>query len=52
LQAFLDAAARERIEAALAAAGGKRVEAARQLGIDRTTLYRLMRRHGITDPPR
>jgi DNA-binding NtrC family response regulator len=52
LQAFLDAAARERIEAALAAAGGKRVEAARQLGIDRTTLYRLMRRHGISDPSR
>jgi len=52
LQAFLDAAARERIEAALASAGGKRVEAARQLGIDRTTLYRLMRRHGIADPSR
>jgi DNA-binding NtrC family response regulator len=52
LQAFLDAAARERIETALAAAGGKRVEAARQLGIDRTTLYRLMRRHGISDSRR
>jgi DNA-binding NtrC family response regulator len=50
LQAFLDAAARERIEAALSASGGKRVEAARQLGIDRTTLYRLMRRHGIAGP--
>jgi DNA-binding NtrC family response regulator len=50
LQAFLDAAARERIETALAASGGKRVEAARQLGIDRTTLYRLMRRHGLSGP--
>ena len=47
LQGFLDQAARERIQAALREAGGKRVEAARALGIDRTTLYRLMRKHGI-----
>jgi DNA-binding NtrC family response regulator len=49
LQAFLDRAAREHIERALAAAGGKRIDAARALGIDRTTLYRLMRRHGLSD---
>jgi DNA-binding NtrC family response regulator len=49
LQEFLDAAAAERIRRVLAEAGGKRVEAARRLGIDRATLYRLMRRYGITD---
>jgi DNA-binding NtrC family response regulator len=49
LQAFLDRATREHIERALAAAGGKRIDAARALGIDRTTLYRLMRRHGLSD---
>jgi DNA-binding NtrC family response regulator len=47
LQAFLDRATREHIERALAAAGGKRTAAASSLGIDRTTLYRLMRKHGI-----
>jgi DNA-binding NtrC family response regulator len=51
LQAFLDRATREHIERALAAAGGKRIDAARALGIDRTTLYRLMRRHGLSDSP-
>jgi DNA-binding NtrC family response regulator len=49
LQAFLDRATREHLERALAAAGGKRIEAARALGIDRTTLYRLMRRHDLSD---
>jgi DNA-binding NtrC family response regulator len=49
LQGFLDQAARERVQAALRDAGGKRIEAARALGIDRTTLYRLMRKHGIQD---
>ena len=49
LQAFLDRAAEERIRGALAETGGVRVEAARRLGIDRTTLYRLMRKHSITD---
>jgi DNA-binding NtrC family response regulator len=49
LQAFLDRAAEERIRSALAETGGVRVEAARRLGIDRTTLYRLMRKHAITD---
>jgi transcriptional regulator with GAF, ATPase, and Fis domain len=47
LQAFLDTAAAERIRAVLAETGGVRVEAARRLGVDRTTLYRLMRKYGI-----
>ena len=51
LQEFLDAAATERIRRVLEQTGGKRVEAARRLGIDRATLYRLMRRYGITDAP-
>jgi DNA-binding NtrC family response regulator len=48
LQEFLDGAAAERIRRVLEEAGGVRVEAARRLGIDRTTLYRLMRKYGIT----
>jgi len=44
LQATLDRAATVRIKAALAAADGNRVEAASALGVDRTTLYRLMKR--------
>jgi DNA-binding NtrC family response regulator len=47
LQAFLDSAAAERIRTVLAETNGVRVEAARRLGIDRTTLYRLMRKYGI-----
>jgi DNA-binding NtrC family response regulator len=47
LQDFLDRAAADRIRAVLAEAGGVRVEAARRLGVDRTTLYRLMRKLGI-----
>jgi two-component system NtrC family response regulator len=47
LQAFLDSAAAERIRTVLAETAGVRVEAARRLGIDRTTLYRLMRKYGI-----
>jgi DNA-binding NtrC family response regulator len=49
LQQFLDAAATDRIRRVLEECGGKRVEAARRLGIDRATLYRLMRRYGITE---
>ncbi len=48
LQEFLDSAAAERIRSVLEQTGGVRVEAARRLGIDRTTLYRLMRKYAIT----
>lgn len=44
LQATLDRAATVRIKAALSAAVGNRVDAAAALGVDRTTLYRLMKR--------
>jgi len=49
LQAALDSAAVRRIETALERTRGNRAEAARTLGIDRTTLYRLMKRHRLSD---
>jgi DNA-binding NtrC family response regulator len=48
LQAFLDQAAADRIRAVLKEVHGARSEAARRLAVDRTTLYRLMRKYGIT----
>jgi DNA-binding NtrC family response regulator len=47
LRSFLDAAAADRIREMLEETGGRRVETAARLGIDRTTLYRLMRKYGI-----
>jgi len=47
LQECLDEAARGRIRDALNRAGGNRVEAASLLAVDRTTLYRLMKRLGL-----
>jgi transcriptional regulator with GAF, ATPase, and Fis domain len=47
LQETLDRAATDRIKGTLAAVGGNRNEAATLLGVDRTTLYRLMKRLGI-----
>ena len=47
LQESLDRAAATRIRSAIASAAGNRAEAARLLGVDRTTLYRMMRRLGI-----
>jgi transcriptional regulator of acetoin/glycerol metabolism len=47
LQSFLDQAAAERIRTVLKDAGGARNEAARRLCVDRTTLYRLMRKYRL-----
>jgi len=49
LQTFLDRAAADHVRAVLKEVGGARVEAAKRLGIERTTLYRLMRKYGIAD---
>src|SRR5712691_7481726 len=48
----LEAAEREQILRALQASGGKRVEAARRLGLSRRTLYRKLDRHGSPPPLR
>ena len=47
LGAALDRATADRIRNALAAHGGRRAEAAQELGVDRSTLYRLMKRLGV-----
>jgi two-component system response regulator HydG len=44
----LDALERSHIERVLRETGGNRSEAARQLGIDRVTLYRKMKRYEVT----
>jgi two-component system response regulator HydG len=46
---WLDRRAVERIREVLAASGGSRGDAARRLGVDRTTLWRWMQRLGIAD---
>lgn len=47
LNTFLERQAERRIRAALDTANGVRIDAANALGIERTTLYRLMRKYGI-----
>jgi len=47
LQEHLDSAAAARIRAALARHRDNRQEVANELGIERTTLYRMMKRLGI-----
>jgi two-component system response regulator HydG len=49
LQAYLDRAAARRIRLALARAQGRRNEAAAELGVERTTLYRLIKKFGLDD---
>jgi DNA-binding NtrC family response regulator len=49
LSDHLDRCAAEHIRATLRATAGVRVEAARRLGIDRTTLYRLMQKYAIAE---
>jgi len=47
LKATLDRAEREAVEGALAAEEGVVSAAARRLGVERASLYRIMKRHGI-----
>ena len=44
----IEAAERDQIRKALEAAGGKRMEAARLLGLSRRTLYRKLEKYGIS----
>ena len=48
LHDFLDSAAASQIRAVLDEVAGVRTQAAERLGVDRTTLYRLMRKYGIS----
>jgi transcriptional regulator of acetoin/glycerol metabolism len=48
LQEAVDRAVEERIRSALAESGGRKAEAAAVLGIERTTLFRWMKRLGIS----
>ena len=52
LQAALERTERETIQRVLARANGSVAEAAARLGILRTSLYRIMKRHGIATPSR
>jgi DNA-binding NtrC family response regulator len=49
LQEAVDRATEERVRGALRETSGRRAEAARLLGVERTTLYRLIKRFGIED---
>ncbi|MDC0718073.1 sigma-54-dependent transcriptional regulator [Nannocystis bainbridge] len=49
LQVHLDRAAARRIRLALARAQGRRNDAAAELGVERTTLYRLIKKFGLDD---
>ena len=49
LQTYLDRAAERHIRGVLARHQGRRAEAARALGVERTTLYRLMKKFDIDD---
>jgi DNA-binding NtrC family response regulator len=51
LKAALDRAEREAVERALAAGHGNVSEAAQALGVERASLYRIMKRHGIPHEP-
>jgi len=48
----VDSATREAVERVLAETNGSVTEAAAVLGILRTSLYRIMKRHGIAPPRR
>ncbi|MGD9200295.1 MAG: sigma-54 dependent transcriptional regulator [Chitinispirillia bacterium] len=48
LQQFLDEAAEKYVKSALEACNGVRIDAANRLGIERTTLYRLLKKYGLT----